>query len=216
MIEGTATQELIVGWGVEFFHFINAANEYMPLAVAQTNLPTRLRQLMAQHCVEESDHSQIFAKGLAEIGIPERAVRESAPLPTTAALVNYLAELANSNSLAYLATFAVMQQRTVRPSAIEFERFRDHLVAVYPSQEALFSAIHQHSMIDDELDHNKLVFDDVVRTIGLPSSKERETITSAVRRFTWSFSEFFSGILRWYGRGTVAAPRRKLSLDQFR
>ena len=216
VIEGNASQELIVGWGVEFFHFINSSNEYMPLAVAQTPLPTQLRLLMAQHCVEESDHGRIILSGLAEIGIPERSIRESVPLPTTTALVNFLTELANANSLAYLSTFGVMQQRRERPPAIEYERFRDHLVASYPTQEALFKAIHKHTMIDDELDHNTLVFDDVVRAIGLPSCNEREAITSVVRRFAWSFSEFFSGILRWYGRGVVMAPRRTLTVDQFR
>ena len=216
MMAGHASKALIEGWGIEFFHFVNQSNEYMPLAVAQTNLPTRLRHLMANHCVEESDHGRIILHGLTGLGIPESAVRQSVPLPTTAALINYLTELASANSLAYLATFGVMQQKRVRPPVLEYERFRDHLVTMYPTAATLFEAIHQHSMIDDKLDHSDLVFDKIVRAVGLPPRDQREAIATAIRRFAWSFSEFFSGILRWYGQGVVIAPRRPLTLAQFR
>jgi len=213
---GDADRGLIEGWGFEFFHFIDSSNEYMPLAVAQTGLSSSVRLRMAKHCVDESDHGRIFLRGLTDMSFPERAVRTSAPLPTTSALVNGLAELACAETLGYLATFGVMQQRRIRPGRAEYERFRDHLASAYPYAQPLFDALHRHSVIDDELDHDELVFDAVVRETGLPSERHRKVIMAATRRFAWSFEEFFSGILRWYGGGAVRAPRRPVTVDQFR
>src|SRR6185503_10209174 len=101
------------------------SNEYMPLAVADARLPNPQRLLMAKHCVEESAHGPIFERGLMQMGYPITSIENAVPLPTTSALVNVLAELAMSDTLSYLATFAVMQQTRVRRALDEYEQFRE-------------------------------------------------------------------------------------------
>ena len=154
---------------------------------------------MAHHCVEESDHGQIFLAGLQRLGIPSDAIIKAPPLPTTDALVNFLSELAGRDTRAYLATFAVMQQHCERPDVIEFQRFRDGLSDLYPSLSPLFDAFHAHSALDEELDHDVTVFDVVIRAEGLPSQRQRRSIATWTRRFSDTFNEFFNGITYFYG-----------------
>lgn len=213
VLAGEGSDELITGWGIEFYHFVGRSNEYMPLGVAQANLPPGLRLEMARHCVEESDHGRILLAGLQQLGIPPRAILRAPPLPTTDALVNFLTELASSDTYAYLATFAVMQQYRDRPDVSNYVAFRDQLKDLYPTLAPLFEAIHAHSAIDDELDHDQTVFDVVVRAGGMPSQQQRRSIATGTRRFSDTFNEFFNGILYFYGSPRSASPRRPLRYE---
>jgi hypothetical protein len=169
-----------------------------------------------RQCVEESDHGSIFAEGLARVGYPLPAVRRAAPLPTTTALLNMLAELANSDILGYLATFAIMQQYRHRAPAEEHVRLRDHLTLLYPGSAPLFDALYKHAKIDVDLEHGEIVFDAVIRQRGLPTVEERNSISLVVERFAAAFREFFSGIQAYYEQGSCVVPRRRLAVDQFR
>jgi pyrroloquinoline quinone (PQQ) biosynthesis protein C len=215
-LNGRSTDDILVGWGIEFYHFVEASNEYMCMGVASSSLDTVGRRWMADHCAEETDHGRIFLAGLTKLGFDEADLVDAAPLPTTRGLVNLLFELAASDTLSYLATFAVMQQhRTPRPVA-DLHRFLDFLATTYPGAAPVVEAFRRHAAIDVDLDHGSLVFERVIERLGLPSPAQRLRIADAVDRVATAFWMFYEGVVDFYGEPTSLVPRRRMSASSIR
>jgi hypothetical protein len=80
LLEGRASRELVLGWGIEFYHYVASANEHMAASVAHCRTDNLARQWLAQHYVEEHDHAAIFLDGLVACGFDADQRRRSPPL----------------------------------------------------------------------------------------------------------------------------------------
>lgn len=212
LLGGTAPLHLLLGWGVEFYHYVESANEHMAASVAHCRHDPQLRRWLAEHYAEEYNHSEIFLKGLTSCGLDARQVKSASPLPSTRALINYLTELASSDTLAYTATFGVMQAEGENTTRNGINQLYDRLIASYPTAAGLFEAVRKHALIDVELDHQELVVERLCVRKTRMDPVDAQRIVTAVVDTVEHFILFFEGIYDYYLKPGVIIPRRSLDI----
>ena len=208
LLSARASRRLVLGWAIEFTHFVEAANEYMPLGIAHTREGARARERLSRHYVEEADHAGFFLDGLARCGIAPTAVRAAPPLASTRALINFLAEHALAGNLSYPACFGVMQAANTTATPADVHAFYDHLTASYPELSGLFDGIRRHALLDVSLGHAATVFEQLVDPDRAISPREAAMVTEAVRETAEHFALFFDGVVHAYAAPHGALPRR--------
>lgn len=213
MHSGEAPRNVVLGWGVEFHHYVESANEHMAASVAHCRHDLVIRKWLAEHYVEEHDHSRHFADGLAECGLDRESVRVAPPLPSTAALINYLVELA-TDSIAYAGTFAAMR-RSVPPSLEELNASYTTLIDTYPFAAPLLNRIHAHAKEDFDLDHDTLIIERILRERVTINSDLANRIVRAARGLTEHFVLYFEGIFDFYSQPDAPLPRRRADARTF-
>lgn len=210
VLDGTAPPSLILGWGIEFTHFVEAANEYMPLGVAHAREGAEIREAFSRHYAEESTHSAIFQEGLIRCGIDRARLAAAPPLATTRALINLLIEHALEGAVTYAAGFAVMQPETEPAAREQVEEFYDELKSLYPFAQPMFDAFERHACLDLELGHHQTIFSALHALGGVPPTCRRRALEAA-RAVAEAFTLFFEGVLDAYGTG-AEFPRRPARL----
>ncbi len=198
LFNGKATREEVLGWAIEFYFFIRAANSYMARGVAVVDGETEALRPLWNHYVEESDHDRIFRQGLLDSGVPEPMIRTRRPIPGTRALVEYLWETGGNDPMLYAATFAVMQPLEQPPSR---ERIREKYTALrahYPFASGVFDAFERHDVIDADLGHCELLLEPVLRRRWPLSAYERRRLQTVLRETAEHFIWFMEGIQRRY------------------
>lgn len=208
LLSGQLSASQVLGWGVEFYHFVDAANTYMPLGLAHTRHVRELRPHIARHYVEEMNHGVIFLDGLARSGIDRASILAAPPLPHTRALINLLSELSYEGEVTYTASFAVMQPNLAVTSKSAISDFYGALTQLYPYAAPLFDAFHKHAALDVALDHEKTVFHRLCAT-GL-NEEQRSRAGRTMETVAEAFILFFDGIRGGYGTHPQFAPRRRL------
>jgi len=214
MRSGDAPRGVVLGWGVEFYHYVESANDHMAAAVAYCRTDQVIRRWLAEHYVEEHDHSRHFVEGLAACGLSPDEVRRAPPLPSTASLINYLTEIATTDSIAYAGTFAAMRPR-LRPEPGQLDRFYDGLVRLYPFAQPLLEKIRAHSKEDVELDHHVLVIERILRERVTITPEIARRIVRAARGLSEHFVLYFDGIFDSYSPADAPLPRRPLDARAF-
>lgn len=216
ILDGKASRELVLGWGVEFFHFVDAANEYMAAGVAHCREDVVIREWCSRHFIEEAEHSEIFLDGLAKCGLDPTSIRDSRPLPSTRALINFLTEAAIEGAVPYLAAFGVMQPSTEPPDSARVGAFYEHLAGRYGFARPLFEAFCKHALIDVELEHQQTVIERVCSSrLEWPGPAAARAAEMA-RRLAEYFSLYFEGILDFYSQPGAQLPRRPVRLVALR
>jgi pyrroloquinoline quinone (PQQ) biosynthesis protein C len=206
-LSGRAERNLVLGWGIEFYHFVDAANEHMAAAVALCRDGAQTRAWLAKHYVEERDHGSIFLDGLAGVGLDRDLVRRAPPLPSTRALINYLTELASADTLAYAGTFGVMQANREEATRDAVGQFFTFLSGKYPFAVPLFDAFRQHALMDVDLEHQHLVLELMCEGYKeLPRGVLARPINAA-RSAAEHFMMFFESIHQYYGSAGAELPR---------
>ncbi|WP_460732668.1 iron-containing redox enzyme family protein [Lysobacter tyrosinilyticus] len=208
LLAGRFTRAQVLGWGVEFYHFVDAANFYMPLGVANTRHARHLREAITRHYIQEMDHGAIFLEGLARSGLDRSSILIAPPLPHTQALINGLAELAIEGELPYTAAFAVMQPGITEPSVKALDEFYGTLSSLYPFAAPMFDAFRRHARIDVELHHEETTFTLLCQAGITP--KERGRASLAMQTVAENFVLFFEGIQDWYGKQGDFSLRRPM------
>ncbi len=211
ILAGDASQDLVMGWGIETLHYVRAANEHMAISVAQCRESVRWRYLLAEHYLEEFDHDDIFLQGILDSGFRRRAVNAAPPLASTRALINFFTELASVDTLGYLGVFGVMQAARDETTGERINALYDDLSAKYPFARPMFDAFRKHALIDVELDHQGIVLEDVCQESTL-SGAERERVMRAARDTYEHFVLFFEGIHDFYRREGICVPRRRADI----
>jgi pyrroloquinoline quinone (PQQ) biosynthesis protein C len=207
LLSGRAERSLVLGWGIEFYHFVEAANEHMAAAVAQCRDGSQTRAWLAKHYVEERDHGSIFLDGLAGVGLDRDLVRRAPPLPSTRALINYLTELASADTFAYAGAFGVMQANREATTRDAIGQFFTFLSGKYPFAMQLFNAFRQHALIDVDLKHQHLALEMMCEGCKeLPCDVMARPINAA-RSVTEHFIMFFESIRQYYGLAGIELPR---------
>lgn len=210
----TERQELL-GWGIEFFHFIDAANTYMAAAPAYMTSDIPMRHNAVRHYLDEFDHAEIFLDGLVGCGLDRHAVLNAVPLATTKGLIDRLMEIAFQDPLAYAATFAVMQiPRPSRHGASADEQY-NALFRAYPNERPLFEAFLKHLKIDIGCGHEELVLAAACRRKDGFSREEIARAHSGARNFVEHMVLFFDGISEYYREPTAMLPRRQIDIVEF-
>lgn len=212
LLAGQASQDLILGWGIEFFHYVNAANEHMAASVAYCRNGTSARQILAQHYVEEHDHGDIFLDGLVACGFNRNKVKAAPPLASTRALINFLSELATNDTLAYTGTFGVMQSAREETTVEAVNQFYDSLIAHYGYASGLLDAFRKHALIDVDLGHQELVLEQICAHDEIITREHAGRIITAVRDAAEHFILFFEGIFDYYGMPGKLIPRQSFDI----
>ena len=207
VLSGRANRNLILGWGIEFTHFVEAANEYMPLGIAHAREGVAVRELFSRHYAEEADHSAIFLKGLVECGLDRARITKAPPLATTRALINLLVEHAIEGAVPYAAGFAVMQPEVEAMDKEKVHGFYADLAQRYPFAVSMFRAFERHAGFDIDLCHHKTVFAGLDELGAIPQAARTRAVETA-RAVAEAFILFFEGILDTYGAPTAEVPRR--------
>lgn len=210
VLSGAASRQTILGWGIEFYHFVDSANEYMAAGVANCREGTAVREWLVRHYVEECNHGVLFLEGLGACGLDTEQVIAAPPLASTRALINYLYELAISNSFSYAAAFAVMQPSRKRADRLQIDSFYDPLIRFYPFATGMFQAFRKHALIDVELKHNEIVLDRMCEHIPTRVLENGPEILKAARGLVEQFMLFFEGIGDYYSQPLSPVPRRAL------
>jgi pyrroloquinoline quinone (PQQ) biosynthesis protein C len=214
MRSGDAPRAVVLGWGIEFHHYVESANDHMAAAVAYSRTDQTIRRWLAEHYVEEHDHSRHFVDGLVACGLSAGEVRAAPPLASTAALINYLTEIATTDFIAYAGTFAAMRGR-LPPQHGQLERFYDGLTRLYPFAEPLLEKIRAHSKEDVELDHHELVIERILRERVTVNPEMASRIVRAARGLSAHFVLYFDGIFDFYSRPDAPLPRRPIDARAF-
>jgi pyrroloquinoline quinone (PQQ) biosynthesis protein C len=207
LASGDAPASLVLGWLVEFYHYIEAANEHMPASVAACRHDDVVQLWLARHYAEEYDHSAMFLDGLVVAGLAEHRVRAALPLATTRALINYITEVGSSDTVGYAAMHGIFQTPGSSEGWRDVERFMEHLMACYPFGAALMTAFRDHAALDAELGHDDLVFSRICDRVGHFSPERVDSIVGATRGLVEHFMRFFDGILDAYGAPHPPLPR---------
>ena len=214
LLAGRCSRAQVLGWGVEFYHFVDAANLYMPLGVAHTRHATAaMREAIARHYIEEMNHGAIFLDGLIGCGVDRASLLAAPPLPHTMALINQLAELAYEGELPYSASFAVMQPGLCMPTKAALGLFYGRLGQLYPYAAPLFKAFQRHAALDLDLQHEEALFYRLCREQPGLSGNQCRLASETMRSVAELFILFFEGIRDSYAGADAFAPRRPLRLE---
>jgi len=212
LLSGEAGRNLVLGWGIEFYHYVYSVNEHLANAVSYCRTDKMARRWIAQHYVEEHDHAEIFLEGLAACGLDREQVRNAPPLASTRALINFLNELALSDSLGYLSAFGIMQAPGSGRPRGSHNRFYDGLVKHYGFAAGLFEAFRKHASIDDDLGHDDMLLKRLIRREqDVPPERRRKMMTAA-RDTSEYFVLYFEGIYEFYTGPGVIIPRRPFDI----
>lgn len=209
VLSGRAPLGMLYGWGMEFRHFADGANEYMAAGVAFCRDGGDMRERLSRHFIEECAHGEIFLRGLVECGLAEQAIVRAMPLATTRALINYLWEVATEGSVPYCATFMLMQAHESSKDAADV--FLHALCELYPGAQGLFRAFHRHTLLDLDLRHHDNVFAQLCSERGELTAADRERAVQVVRNLAEHFCAFFEGIRDHYTDEAAVTARRPRS-----
>jgi hypothetical protein len=197
LMTGQASRALVLGWGMEFYHRVMAADVHNSLAV-HFCADDRLRELLVDHFLEEVDHGAIFLDGLEASGIDRDAVQASIPLPGSVGLFQYLNGLAVADTLTYMGCYGVMHSPRVGQTVERINAQFDGLINQYPFATGLLEKIREHALLDVGLGHDEIVLERYLLHRGAISRDEGVRIIGAARGITQSFVTFFDGIYASY------------------
>jgi hypothetical protein len=202
---GGASRDILLGWGIQFYHRVRGANVHNSIAASGATDPA-IRGWLSQHYHEESDHARIFLRGLAQDGLPEAASR--AALPTTQQLIEHSIRLARTDQIAY-SSLDSLQQSPRHGQTVELinDQF-DRMSALYPYAQGTLNAFREHTLIDIELDHSDIVLDKMVRAFGPPSPEQTLKMLMVTRELVEHFHMFFDGILKHFSKVTLPGAAR--------
>jgi pyrroloquinoline quinone (PQQ) biosynthesis protein C len=202
MRSGGASRDILLGWGIQFYHRVCGANVHNSIAASGATDP-KIRAWLSRHYREESDHARIFLRGLAQDGLPEAEAVNRAALPTTQQLIEHSIRLARTDQIAY-SSLDSLQQSPRHGQTVELinEQF-DRMCALYPYAEGALNAFRRHTLFDVELEHSDIVLDKMVREFGPPPPEQTLKMLTVTRELVEHFHAFFDGILKHFSSVTL-------------
>jgi len=194
---GGASRDVLLGWGIQFYHRVMGANVHNEIAAGGATVP-EIREWLTRHYWEEHDHAHLFLKGLLQDGLPESEAGERNLLPTTRRLIDHSIHLAKTDQISYSSLDALQQSpRHGQTAALINDQF-DRMVAFYPDAAGTLNAFRRHTMFDIELNHSEIVLDKIVRRFGVPAREQTLRMLAATREIVENFHAFFDGILQHF------------------
>lgn len=190
---GTASRAQVLGFAFEKYHYIEGAYEHM--AIAAANATPEMMPHLAEHFIEEYNHGDIYRRGLRSL-FPNEVVLRAQPLPSTRALVNFLAESAARNSFGYYAGNELLQmtENTSDPAAGgAVDTFYDLMRNHYPYTAKLIDSFIAHTKADQSLGHEN-VFLKMCGSVPPMTKAEVTDAMNIVRMMAEHLALFLDGI----------------------
>jgi pyrroloquinoline quinone (PQQ) biosynthesis protein C len=210
MTSGRGSARLYTGWLIELYHYTRNANRHMPLAVAHCR-GKAVKTLLARHYEQEWDHCRFFSRAAAAMGIPAQAVHDSAPLPMTTEMSDFMRQAARADTLGYAICSAVLEGTTTDGAV--FNPFYERVRALYAVPEGAVRPIYEHLELDAKHRHADLFAE--ICSHQEPLSPER---AAAVLDFGHQMVEHIwlwtDNIEQYYGHEHNPLPRA--AFDVFR
>lgn len=209
LTEGTANQAVAIGFVIEKYHYIEGAYEHMAFAAA--NADPRIQKDLTQHFMEEYLHGDIYLGGLSSL-FPKKSIIESIPLPSTRALINFLNELAKSDSFAYYSANEFLQKTENISDDLDdsVESFYAALEHNYNLPPAICRSMRAHTAQDQELGHKDVFAEMCLKLDEVPFSMANKYL-QATKQISDHLEYFLDGILCYYTRHPYL-PRSPASL----
>lgn len=209
LTSGLADRAVAVGFVIEKYHYIEAAHEHMALAVAHAD--QRIWKLLSRHFQEEYNHGEIYLSGLSSL-LPKESIVNSMPLPSTRALINFLNELAQSDSLAYYSANEFLQktENCGDGDSDYVEAFYEAIERSYSLPAAICNAMKAHTRVDQDLGHSDVFFD-ICNQLNVITREQANRYLSATRRVVDHLEYFLDGIqLLYSARPYFPRPRSSM------
>jgi hypothetical protein len=208
LFAGDSTWAEVLGWGIEHYFFVRAANEYMACGASRINGATQHLNELWKHYAEEAFHDEIFMKGLAGCGLDVQSVPRRPPLATTIALLNFLFERSAESALSYTSVFCVMQAQSHSRTKPEIEDRYQQLRSYYSFASSLFDAFEEHDKIDADLEHSSLTIEAILKEEEPLSDRQVLSIFETIEQTANHFVLFFEGIPSHYKTSRAVTYRQ--------
>lgn len=209
LFAGEASKAEVLGWGIEFYHFVRAARDYMARGASRTFGDVRVLSHLWDHFSEEAFHDEIFLQGLIGCGLDQDNLVRRPPIASTMALLNHLWECSEEGDLEYAALFAVMQPMAEPRTGQDIKLQYDKLRGFYPFAAPLFDAFEGHDRIDVALEHSTLTIEPLLKMQKSISPYQMNKLLLRIRETAENFDLFFEGIPDYY-RTISAVSYRQL------
>jgi len=199
VVSGKATRAQVLGFAFEKYHYIEAAFEHMGIAAA--NASPEMMPHLARHFIEEYTHGDIYRKGLRSL-FPDDVVLRSQPLPSTRALVNYLAECAAKGSFSYYSGNELLQltENTGEDTAGRaVNDFYDAMRKHYPYTDKVINSFIAHTQADQKLGHDD-AFLLMCKSVPPLSPREVNEALNVARSMAEHLMLFMDGIRSFYAQ----------------
>jgi pyrroloquinoline quinone (PQQ) biosynthesis protein C len=212
---GELTTNVVHGWAIEFYHFVEAANKYMAIGVSNFDKRITGNLELARHYAEEAQHAEIFRQGIFEDVGFDPCSSSQMPLPTTSSLINRLFELSSQSELSYLTIFCFLRPSEKAVQLNDDQEIYRALGEMYPDAENIFKSFCIHSSLDNELGHSNSPYSNFSEYYEKIKVNERNQIMDTVRTVFLSYWSFLSGILHYYSKTELlVTPRRSIFIER--
>ncbi len=200
---GEATRSQFIGWLIETYHFIEAANQRMPYAVAMAD-NHEVARMIAHHYKEEYDHADFFLQALEAVGIDSESAIRSRPLPGTQAVAGYMRECARRDCLEYAACSGFLESTgDDRDKAREFyQRLIQHYA---PDNPKAVTPMADHTDLDEAYGHGDL-FESVCGSLDSLSPQRASNVLQATEGLVETLELWSTDIYVTYEK-TESFPR---------
>lgn len=198
IFSGLAGRNLLFGYGIEFYFYVQAASRYMARGIARFEEAAEIMEPYWKHFSEEARHGDIFREGLIKSGIPAARLEPDLAIASTSALLNFLFERSSRSLVEYGSLFPIMQPDDKPTSARSVNEKYAFLRTHYPFASAIFDAFQKHDMIDVTEAHHAWALEEQIKKVGGLSAKEMALALSTMEDSSCFFVVFFDGLERYY------------------
>jgi pyrroloquinoline quinone (PQQ) biosynthesis protein C len=205
MMEGRGSARLYAGWLVELYHYTLNANRHMPLATAHCSAKP-VKALLAKHYEEEWNHYHFFSRAASAMGYSTAAVRESAALPMTMEMSDFMRQAARTDILCYAICSAVLEGTTTDGGA--FNPFYEQVQALYGVPKAAVKPIYDHLELDAKYQHANL-FEEICAHEGWLSTERAARVLDFGHQMVEHIWLWTDNIEQYYGDESNPMPRPK-------
>ncbi len=204
LIDKDCPKNLILGFTLEKYHYIEGAHEHMAFAAADSS--EFMMNHLAKHFIEEYTHGDIYKQGMLEFYSAEQ-IENSVPLPTTRALINGLSEFAMDDSFCYYAANELLQltENVDSDDEAEVGEFYALLLNNHPWTEKIVKAYRLHTSLDQNLGHEG-AFKKMCKSVGTISIEQANKAIANTAKTAELLEVFLDGILEYY-QNSVSALR---------
>lgn len=156
-------KKLTYSFLLECRHYLAAATFRMSQGIKTGLKADQLREHLAQHVIEESNHNQFFENSLVAMGCPIDAITSSRPLPTTVEWIHLMRTLSAYDPLSAALCSGLLEHTAKNKTSVT--RWHEMLLEQEQLSKAAVQAIFAHVRVDFELGHGEN-WREVLRILG--------------------------------------------------
>lgn len=196
---GDASPAVLVGWVKENMHYTGSVIRHMTRAAAHAEDSAEGWTLLT-HNSQEWDHYALFRGAAASVGLDEKALAATRPLPGTVAITHLMRRIARRHPLVYNACEAMLEATAERPERVVefFETVRDR----YDYPRGFIDPLIEHLHVDEEFEHID-IFDGLVAHLPTVSFELLEEIMTACQELADTMYAWHAQVAHHYNRQSI-------------